>query len=185
VASEMGRARRAGEASPSGPEGGARGDGFPGARPEVVRVWLLGGFRVSVGGQTVLGDAWRQRKPAALVKLLALSPAHRLHREWVMHALWPELSKGSASNNLRQALYVARGIIAPHRGAGAKYLALRGEEIVLCPEGRLWVDAEAFEEATIAARRTGRAAAYEAAADLYAGDLLPEDRYEEWAEGRR
>jgi predicted ATPase/DNA-binding SARP family transcriptional activator/DNA-binding CsgD family transcriptional regulator len=181
----MVRDRRAEEASPSGPDGRARGEGIPGGKPEVVRVWLLGGFRVSVGGQAVRGDAWRLRKPAALVKLLALAPGHRLHRERVMYALWPQLCKGAASNNLRQALYVARGTIAPHRVAGARYLALRGEQVVLCPEGRLWVDAEAFEEATAAARRSGRPAAYEAAAELYAGDLLPEDRYEEWAEGRR
>jgi hypothetical protein len=38
--------------SPVGPEGRARGEGFSGGEPEVVRVWLLGGFRVSVGGRT-------------------------------------------------------------------------------------------------------------------------------------
>jgi len=44
---------------------------------------------------------------------------------------------------------------------------------------------EAFEEATVGARRAQDPAAYRAALDLYAGDLLPEDRYEEWAENRR
>jgi len=47
------------------------------------------------------------------------------------------------------------------------------------------VDAEAFEEAAKGARRSKEPAAYEAALDLYAGELLPEDRYEEWAEGPR
>ena len=42
---------------------------------EVVRVWLLGGFRVSVGSRTIGEDRWRRRKAAALVKLLALNPA--------------------------------------------------------------------------------------------------------------
>jgi len=49
--------------------------------PETVRVWLLGGFRISVGSRTITQDAWRLRKAAALVKLLALAPNHRLHRE--------------------------------------------------------------------------------------------------------
>ena len=56
---------------------------------------------------------------------------------------------------------------------------------MLCPESDLWVDAEAFEDAVAAARRTGEPAAYRAAVDLYAGDLLPKDRYEPWAEKRR
>ena len=58
--------------------------------PEVVRVWLLGGFRVSVGSRTIDEDAWRLRKAAALVKLVALAPGYRLHREQAMEALWPD-----------------------------------------------------------------------------------------------
>lgn len=56
---------------------------------------------------------------------------------------------------------------------------------MLCTEGSLWVDVEAFEEAARTARRSHEPAAYEAALDLYAGDLLPTDRYEEWAEEHR
>ncbi len=69
-----------------------------------MRVWLLGGFRVSVGSRTIEGDAWRLRKAAALVKLLALAPDHRLHREQILDLLWPSLGKRAASNNLRQVL---------------------------------------------------------------------------------
>jgi DNA-binding SARP family transcriptional activator len=47
------------------------------------------------------------------------------------------------------------------------------------------VDAEVFEEAAEAARRARDPAAYRTALDLYAGELLPGDRYEAWAEGRR
>jgi predicted ATPase/DNA-binding SARP family transcriptional activator/DNA-binding CsgD family transcriptional regulator len=181
----MARARRKRDVFPSIFEGRARSEAFSRGEPEVVRIWLLGGFRVSVGRRVVGGEEWRLRKSAALVKLLALTPGHRLHRERVMDVLWPELGKGAASNNLRQALYVARCTLTSHQGGGARYLASRGEQIVLCPGGPLWVDVEAFEGAARAARRSGRPAAYEAAVELYAGELLPEDRYEEWAEARR
>ena len=43
----------------------------------------------------------------------------------------------------------------------------------------------AFEAAAAAAEAGRDAAAYEAALALYAGDLLPEDAYEDWAVGRR
>jgi predicted ATPase/DNA-binding SARP family transcriptional activator len=154
-------------------------------RSEAVRVWLLGGFRVLAANRIIEDNEWRLRKAASLVKLLALSPGHRLHREQVMDALWPDLGKKAASNNLRQTLHAARRAFEPNRAASSRYLNLQDESLALCPRGELWVDAEAFEEAAATARRTRDPAAYRAAIELYAGELLPEERYEEWAENRR
>jgi predicted ATPase/DNA-binding SARP family transcriptional activator/DNA-binding CsgD family transcriptional regulator len=153
-------------------------------RPEAVRVWLLGSFRVSVGSRTIEGDAWRLKKAAALVKLLTLAPDHRLHREQAMELLWPDLEKEAASNNLRQAIHNARRNLIPEPSMGTRYLASEDESLVLCPEGNLWVDVEAFEEAALTARHSRDPAAYRVALELYAGELLSGDRYEEWAENR-
>src|SRR5215213_87852 len=125
---------------------------------EAVRVWLLGGFRVGVGSRIVTPDAWRLRKAAALIKLLALAPGHRLHREQVMDLLWPELGRKAASNNLRNTLHAARTILDP--ATGSRYLASEDDSLVLCPGGDLWVDVDAFEEAARGARRGGDPAAY-------------------------
>jgi predicted ATPase/DNA-binding SARP family transcriptional activator/DNA-binding CsgD family transcriptional regulator/Flp pilus assembly protein TadD len=150
---------------------------------EVVRVWLLGGFRISIGSRTIEGNAWRLKKAAALVKLLALAPGHRLHREQAMSILWPDSGRKAASNSLRSTLHAARNVLDP--AAGANYLASEEESLVLCPEGDLWVDVDAFEQAAATARGAKEPAAYRAALDLYGSDLLPEDRYEQWTEGRR
>jgi predicted ATPase/DNA-binding SARP family transcriptional activator/DNA-binding CsgD family transcriptional regulator len=153
---------------------------------EAVRVWLLGGFRVSVGSRTVEGDRWRRRKAANLVKLLALAEGHRLHRERIMAVLWPDLDEKSAANNLHRVLHFARAaleISSAH--TASRYLAFQGDLLALCPDGPLWVDVEAFEEAAATAHRTREPVAYRAAVDLYAGELLPEDRYEAWADERR
>jgi DNA-binding SARP family transcriptional activator len=83
------------------------------AMPDTMRVWLLGGFRVSVGTSTIAEGAWGLRKAAAIVKLLALSPRHRLHREQVMDYLWPHLGKQAAANNLRRTLHAARRTLQP------------------------------------------------------------------------
>src|SRR5215210_935195 len=155
----------------------------PVGRPETVRVWLLGGFRVSVGTRTVQEGAWRLRKAASLVKLLALAPGHHLHRERAMDLLWPNLGRKAAANNLSQALHAARRALAPEDArAASSYVASRGEQLVLCPGGELWVDVEAFEEAAATARRSREPAAYRAALNLYSGELLPRDPYEDWAE---
>jgi predicted ATPase/DNA-binding SARP family transcriptional activator/DNA-binding CsgD family transcriptional regulator len=151
--------------------------------PEVLRIALLGGFRVSVGTRTIEEDAWHMRKAANLVKLLALAPGHLLHREQAMDALWPDLARRAASNNLRQVLHAARGVLDPV--VGSRYVASENGSLILGQEGLLWVDAEVFGEAAIAARRAKVPSAYEAAIEQYAGELLPKDHKEAWTHNRR
>ena len=80
---------------------------------EVVRIGLLGGFRLSVGPRLIEENQWRLRNARSLLKLLALAPSHRLHREQVMETLWPDLGMRKASNNLHQILYAVRRTLEP------------------------------------------------------------------------
>src|SRR5918993_3080382 len=98
-------------------------------RSEAVRIWLLGGFRVSVGSRSVPQDAWRLRKAAALVKLLALAPGHHMHREQAMDLLWPDSGRSASSNSLRKTLHTARRTLEP--AAGSRYLVSEDESLVL------------------------------------------------------
>ena len=162
-----------------------RPESTAGEIPETVRIRMLGGFSVSVGPRTIRQDEWRSKKATTLVRLLALAHGRRMHREQTIDILWPDLGKGAASNNLRQVLYGARRVLDSSPGSRDRYLGLESEQLILCPEGQLWVDVEAFEDAAATARRSKDPASYRAAIELYAGDLLLEDRYEDWAEGRR
>jgi len=108
-----------------------------------------------------------------------------MHREQLVDLLWPHLGKGAATNNLHHTLYVARKVLASDPATSSRYLQVRSDEVALCPEARLWTDVEAFKEAALAARGYRDPAVYRAAIELYAGDLLPENRYEEWVETRR
>jgi two-component SAPR family response regulator len=47
------------------------------------------------------------------------------------------------------------------------------------------VDVESFEDAARTVRRVRDLAAYRAAIEPYTGDVLPQDRYERWADERR
>jgi predicted ATPase/DNA-binding SARP family transcriptional activator len=147
-----------------------------------VRIRLLGGFEVTVGDRRVAADAWRLRKAKTLVKLLALAGGHRLHRDALVAVLWPERDAASATNNLHQVLYVARRVLG---GASGALCCLR-DDVVWLSEGAMpWLDTEAFDAARRRARQTRDPQDYRAAAELYRGDLLPEDRFEDWAEGPR
>jgi predicted ATPase/DNA-binding SARP family transcriptional activator/DNA-binding CsgD family transcriptional regulator len=153
---------------------------------EAIRLWLLGGFRLSIGARAIAAERWRLVKAANLIKLLALAPRHRLHREQVMYILWPDLDAKRASNNLHRTLHFARGVLeSGGADIGSSYLPLRNGVLELCSDSPIWIDVEAFENAAAGARMSGEPAAFRAAISLYAGELLPEDLYEEWAYVRR
>jgi hypothetical protein len=143
--------------------------------PSDVEIKLLGGFHATRGGEPVASSVWRLRKGRELVKILALAPGHRLHREQLIEALWPDLDSVAGANNLHQVVHVAR------RALGAGAIELREELLTL----RASVDVNAFEDAAQQARHSGSAGAHRAAMSLYSGELLPENRYEDWARERR
>jgi predicted ATPase/DNA-binding SARP family transcriptional activator len=143
-----------------------------------LQIRLLGGFAAEVAGRPLPEAAWRLRRARTLVKLLLLAPERRLHRDQVVELLWP--SGGGTPSGLHQVLYTARRALED----GGERVTLR-DDVVALADGGLWLDVDAFEAAAADARAQGTPDAYRAALELYAGELLPEDRYEDWAAARR
>lgn len=147
-----------------------------------LRIDLLGGFRVTVRGVAVPDDVWRRRKPGAVLKLLALGRGHRLRREQLMDALWPDLAPGAAAANLRKAVHELRTALdRTSRGAGESVVSDRDLLTLVAPV----LDVDEFRTSLAAARRANGVGAYRQALDLYRGELLPDDAYEEWATAPR
>jgi DNA-binding SARP family transcriptional activator len=145
-----------------------------------LTVQLMGRFRVEVDGTGVPDREWRRRRASALVKLLSLAPAHRLTRDALIEALWPDLPPRAAGANLRKAAYFARRIL----GADDS-VVLDGETVSLLPSGVVETDVERFEAAARSALERRDADACRTAAALYGGELPPDDVYEAWSEGPR
>jgi DNA-binding SARP family transcriptional activator len=145
-----------------------------------VRIRVLGQFSVTVGDAVIASEAWRRERGAAVVKLLAVSPGHRLHREQMMELFWSDLDPEAAGANLRKAIHFARRSLGEHR-----LLETSGDVIALAPNDELVIDSEQFELAAQQALETQAPADCERAANLYAGTLLPDDRYVEWLEEPR
>jgi predicted ATPase/DNA-binding SARP family transcriptional activator/DNA-binding CsgD family transcriptional regulator/transcriptional regulator with XRE-family HTH domain len=150
----------------------------------MVRVAMLGGFRVDIGGRPVLG-AWRLRKSKTIVKLLALADGHRVHRDTLAELLWPGAELAAAANNLHQALYAARQALRLDGSASPAVVGLKDNDVILSPHGDLIVDVDVFAASARRALRSGSAEDYRTALDLYAGELLPEDRDAGWAVAHR
>src|ERR671937_979624 len=104
-----------------------------------MRVQLLGGFGVEVDGRPVDAGRWRLRKARTVVKLLALEPSQRLHREYLLDLLWPDLPPPAAANNLHQALHAGRRALAGESADGL--LELRDQVVVPRAGGPVEVDA--------------------------------------------
>ncbi|NTU79505.1 MAG: tetratricopeptide repeat protein [Chloroflexales bacterium] len=140
---------------------------------------------MSIGDDVIPAEAWRRRKVRRLIELVALSHGHRLHREQLMDRLWPDADPQSVLNNLHQTLYLARRLLDLGSEPGPGHLLLQDEVVTLAPAELVWVDVTAFEQAAALAHRRQDPEAYRAALDLYAGELLPESRYDEWVNARR
>ena len=101
-----------------------------------IHVTLLGRFAVTVGGARVAEASWNRRHAAAVVKVLALAPGRRLHREQVIDRVWPEDTIAEAVPKLHKAAHFAR------RALGVPdAVVLRGDQVVLCSGGSVTVDA--------------------------------------------
>ncbi|HEU4383768.1 MAG TPA: BTAD domain-containing putative transcriptional regulator [Anaeromyxobacteraceae bacterium] len=150
--------------TPGGPLGGALA---------ALKIHLLGRFEVVRGDTPVPPSAWRRRRPADVLKLLALAPGHRLPRDHVIDTLWPDKDPQSGANNLHRALYDLRQVL------GGRWVEVEHGQVSLRREA--WVDVDAFE----AAVASGRLEALPAAIGLYKGDLSPEDPDAPWLAPRR
>ncbi|MGB9011268.1 MAG: AAA family ATPase [Aeromicrobium sp.] len=145
-----------------------------------VHVQLLGGFEVLSDGERVDSSRWPGRRAADLVQLLALADGHRMLREQVIDALWPQLGPEAGAANLRKAAHHARRALADpesvilHRGL-----------VTLFPSRTVTTDVAAFESAAQLALAHQNTSAARDLADSLPGDLLPGSLYEEWTQAPR
>jgi predicted ATPase/DNA-binding SARP family transcriptional activator len=143
-----------------------------------VSIRLLGRFGIEVGGGPV-DTPWRLRKAKTLVKLVALAPGRRVHRDVLIEQLWPHGDGASGVNNLHQVMHAARRVI------GADHLVLRDGVVVLGGDGKVSVDVDDFAALASTALVSGAADDLRRALDAWGGELLPEDLYEDWAAPHR
>ncbi|HEX6698585.1 MAG TPA: BTAD domain-containing putative transcriptional regulator [Solirubrobacteraceae bacterium] len=171
--------------APAGPE--------PTAAPvAAVAIEALGRFRVLRGGAPVPRSAWRSRKARDLLKMLVARHGRPVSRDALIEGLWPEEDPARCANRLSVALSTLRGVLDPDRRFAADRFVVSSAGAVSLDLDHVVVDLEAFlgeAAAGLALHDEGRAAqahAHLAAAEAaYAGDLLEEDLYEEWAVAAR
>lgn len=138
-----------------------------------LEIHLLGRFEVARGGAPIPASAWRRRRPADLLTLLALTPGRALPRQEVYDALWPGKDPAAGANNLHRALYDLRQVL------GARDVDVDHGSVFLTPDA--WIDAEVVEQAV----RAGGLERLRLAVALYRGDLVPDDADSPWLQAPR
>jgi len=148
---------------------------------------LLGGFAVWIEEREIPEAAFGRRKARSLLKLLALQPGYKLHRDQALDLLWPGLDASAAAaqlyktiHHVRQAFGKAEPGVSPE-----SLLPLRDEVVSLAAPGGVHTDIDTFERLAREARRPWNVGMLQRAIASYSGDLLPADLYEDWTEQSR
>ncbi len=159
--------------------------------PYTLYIQMLGGFRVLRGDEAVGEREWRSTKTRVLLQFLASHRGQMFPKERLIELLWPDMEPTAADNNFRFSLSILTKVLEPQRPKGAPpyYIVRRNEAYGLDISADVVVDTEEFEELVRqgkAAYRRGLPGRDEAivllrrALDLYKGDYLPENLYDDW-----
>jgi pimeloyl-ACP methyl ester carboxylesterase/DNA-binding SARP family transcriptional activator len=141
---------------------------LPRAHPRgVTTIRTLGGFSVVVGDQAVPIAAWGSRRSRQLCKMLACARGQPVAREELIDALWPD---GTVSDRLSARLSVQLSTVRRILGGGI--IADRDSIRLDLREVRL--DVDDLHQAADAGVLTE-------VLNVYRGEFLPEDPYEDWA----
>jgi ATP/maltotriose-dependent transcriptional regulator MalT/DNA-binding SARP family transcriptional activator len=153
-----------------------------------VAIVALGRFAVLRGGEPVPVAAWQSRKARDLLKMLVARRGHPITREAAAETIWPEEDPEPLGNRLSVALSTIRKVLDPGRRHPPDHYVVADAQTIALRLDR--VDVDLIEFLRIADRAIDLAAkgdrdAAEAplrqARQIYAGDFLEEDLYEEWA----
>jgi DNA-binding SARP family transcriptional activator len=152
-----------------------------------LRIHALGQVRVE-GPDGSIGGDWLAQRPGDLLRFLICRPDHAASADAIAEAIWPR-SGPQAATSVRYFVHALRERLEPgrpKRGAPSFVVCRRGTYAL--DRERVWIDTDEFERraaAGMSALRAGdhRAAVaeLEQAVALYAGDLVAEDPYAEWA----
>ncbi len=144
---------------------------------------LLGAFRVSIDDRAI--EKWPGSRGLAVLKYLLANFKEDISRDVLMDIFWPDAGPDAARNNLNVALHNLRQ--AFRTALQEPVVVFERGNYCLNPALIVWTDVDEFERHFQAGRQlesAGQVTAsqneYEIATNLYQGDFLNDDPYEEW-----
>ncbi len=150
-----------------------------------LRVRFFGHFEVLCDGDTVpLG---RNGKALTILKYLLANRRRPVSQDHLMGWLWPESNLKKARWSLNSAIHGLRKLLGCSSSLSTNCVTLEDGHYRLSPTIRVATDVDELDERYEKGRRLERegrmpaaAVEYERAIDLYRGDYLIEDLYDDW-----
>ncbi|MCP4329454.1 MAG: PAS domain S-box protein [Alphaproteobacteria bacterium] len=160
------------------------------AASHVLRIYTLGHFCLTIGGNGLIVDQWKRRQAATILKCLVTNLGLPVHRERLIEWLWPDTDGGRGWERLKVTVSYLRGQL---RAEGVPEDAIQTvDKSYLLRRDAVWVDAHAFEQRVTEGRKLanqGRPAealaCFDDARRLYRGDYLETDLYTDWCAEER
>lgn len=149
-----------------------------------LTVYCLGPFHAYLVDRPL--NDWQSQKSRSIFKYLALHRRVPVTKDVLIDIFWPEADIQSARRNLHQAIYSLRQTLR-HSGAEQQIVLLEHDHYMFNPAVEIWIDCEEFVrriELGQQLERDGQIVRamheYGIAEEIYQGDLIEEDLYEEW-----
>lgn len=159
----------------------------PSTSKHVCHARLFGGLEVMTDAGPVDEDSWRKRKARLLFLILLLRQHQDVPRDVLLERLWPEMDEDHAKRNFYVTWSTMKRALACGRPPSAAKTLVQCSGGVCRVTRQVRSDLDDFEEALAglrAASAVNDAATVLACArrlvDIYRGELLPGDLYEEW-----
>jgi DNA-binding SARP family transcriptional activator len=153
--------------------------------PPSLTVYCLGLFRAYNNEHLV--EKWPGHKCKSIFKYMIIHREHPIHIEILMDLFWRDVDPEAARRNLYQAVYSLRQALQTG-DPGFPYILCEDGCYYLNPDVRLWVDSDDFTAHYQTGQRLERESRlqeaireYELADNLYEGEFMAEDRYEDWS----
>ncbi|HEY3734003.1 MAG TPA: BTAD domain-containing putative transcriptional regulator [Streptosporangiaceae bacterium] len=153
-----------------------------------VAIVALGRFAVLRDGQPVPLAAWQSRKARDLLKVLVARRGHPITREAAAETMWPEEDPEPLGNRLSVALSTIRKVLDPGRRHPQDHYLVADARAISLRLDRVAVDLIEFLRAAGQAidlmakdDRGAAEALLRQAHQIYAGDFLEDDLYQDWA----
>jgi len=153
-----------------------------------VAIVALGRFAVLRSGEPVPLAAWQSRKARDLLKVLVARKGRPITREAAAEAMWPREDPEPLGNRLSVALSTIRKVLDPGRRHAADHYVVADSRTIALRIDHIDVDLIEFNRIADAGLELVAKGEHDAAEtplrrarQIYAGDFLEEDLYEEWA----
>ncbi|HEY6104141.1 MAG TPA: bacterial transcriptional activator domain-containing protein, partial [bacterium] len=161
--------------------------------PVSLEISMLGAFAVKRSGTAISESEWKTKKVKTLLKYLVLHRHRAVPQDELIEVLWPEVGTETGAVRMKTALKTLRQVLEPLlEGTRSSFVVRVADTLRFIDPGRCRFDLDAYDHHLAdgrgyeeAGRTVEAIAALERAAELYRGDLLEEDRYEEWSAPER